>query len=113
MFSDFRSFALCCTFLRRFELVLHFFALVWLMTLPTLAPVKDTELDFCFECEKMLESNCRGKTLQGVNLCIEPGGRHKFCYDGGSRLLWLGARWVGGTFRPLTSNKVAPCVQSL
>ena len=83
---DFRLFAL---FLRRFALVLHFFALVSLKTLPKLAPVRGyetRELDFCSNPTEMLESNWGGKKkLQRVILCIEPGGRHKFCYDGGSR----------------------------
>ena len=56
------------------------FALVSLMTLPKLAPVKEyktTELDFRSNPKNMLESNCGGNTLQHVNLSIEPGWRHK------------------------------------
>ena len=82
---DLRSFALVCTclyFVRRFALVLHFCALVSLMTLPKLATVKEYEaigFDFCSNAKNIYARKhlWRKKTLQRVNLCIEPEGRLK------------------------------------
>ena len=77
-------------FLRRVSLVLHFVFARFVddssQTRPCERIYETTELDFCSNPKKCSKAIVEDKTLQRVNLCIEPGGGITFCYDGGSRL---------------------------
>ena len=74
------------------SLVCTFLALVLLMTLPKLAPVKayeTRELDFCSNPKKCSNAIVKGNALQRVNLCIEPRGRHQFSLRWRLQEAWL------------------------
>ena len=108
------GFSLVCTclhFLRRFALVLHFFALVSL-SIPKLAPVKEyetTEVDFCSNPKKHARKQLWREKRYNVSICVSnQGGGIFFCYDAPGLLAGVG--FTGLTCPARIRHSPWPCL---